>query len=371
MLKLDKPAAKSPLIFPDRQMLKTTWAFMALNDQQEIAIREGLVQCHIWLRTPALPGGRGSRPGARAARADQGVRDLHRGDDLDLDVPTGSFFALLGPSGCGKTTTLRMVAGLETPTSGTIRLAGRDITNDKPYRRPVNTVFQNYALFPHLDIFENVAFGPRRRKTPRRGRRGHRDARAGRARQPGTQEACPALGWPAAARRAGPRPDQQARGAPARRAPRCARPEAASPDADRAQADPGRCRDHLHPRHPRPGGGHDHGRHHRGDERRRDRADGCPRRALREPADDVRRELPGAVQPDRGPIQWPRQRHDHGRHAGHRGHRADGSHPRRRRPGLGRHPAREGADRSTRARPSTRRATPSPAVWSPTSASSA
>src|SRR5689334_2954758 len=85
-------------------------------------------------------------------------------DSLDLDVPTGSFFALLGPSGCGKTTTLRMVAGLETPTSGTIRLAGREITYDKPYRRPVNTVFQNYALFPHLDIFENVAFGLRRQK---------------------------------------------------------------------------------------------------------------------------------------------------------------------------------------------------------------
>jgi spermidine/putrescine transport system ATP-binding protein len=85
-------------------------------------------------------------------------------DDLDLDVAAGSFFALLGPSGCGKTTTLRMVAGLETPTAGTIRLAGRDITYEKPYRRPVNTVFQNYALFPHLDIYENVAFGPRRRR---------------------------------------------------------------------------------------------------------------------------------------------------------------------------------------------------------------
>jgi spermidine/putrescine transport system ATP-binding protein len=85
-------------------------------------------------------------------------------DDLDLDVPSGSFFALLGPSGCGKTTTLRMVAGLETPTSGSITLAGQDITYAKPYRRPVNTVFQNYALFPHLDIFENVAFGLRRRK---------------------------------------------------------------------------------------------------------------------------------------------------------------------------------------------------------------
>ncbi|HMD12012.1 MAG TPA: ATP-binding cassette domain-containing protein, partial [Marmoricola sp.] len=84
---------------------------------------------------------------------------------LDLDVPAGSFFALLGPSGCGKTTTLRMVAGLETPTSGQIMLGDRDITWDKPYKRPVNTVFQSYALFPHLDIYENVAFGLRRRNT--------------------------------------------------------------------------------------------------------------------------------------------------------------------------------------------------------------
>jgi spermidine/putrescine transport system ATP-binding protein len=85
-------------------------------------------------------------------------------DTLDLDIPSGSFFALLGPSGCGKTTTLRMVAGLEVPTSGSIVLGGEDITYAKPYRRPVNTVFQSYALFPHLDIFENVAFGLRRRR---------------------------------------------------------------------------------------------------------------------------------------------------------------------------------------------------------------
>jgi spermidine/putrescine transport system ATP-binding protein len=84
-------------------------------------------------------------------------------DDLDLVVEQGRFFALLGPSGCGKTTTLRMVAGLEEPTSGTITIAGNDISRLKPYKRPVNTVFQNYALFPHLDIFENVAFGLRRR----------------------------------------------------------------------------------------------------------------------------------------------------------------------------------------------------------------
>ena len=84
-------------------------------------------------------------------------------DNLDLTIPAGSFFALLGPSGCGKTTTLRMVAGLEIPTEGEVRLGDDDITWAKPYRRPVNTVFQNYALFPHLTIYENVAFGLRRK----------------------------------------------------------------------------------------------------------------------------------------------------------------------------------------------------------------
>jgi spermidine/putrescine transport system ATP-binding protein len=84
-------------------------------------------------------------------------------DALDLVVPSGSFFALLGPSGCGKTTTLRMVAGLEEPTTGTVLLGGEDITRLRPYKRPVNTVFQNYALFPHLDVYENIAFGLRRR----------------------------------------------------------------------------------------------------------------------------------------------------------------------------------------------------------------
>ncbi|MGC9379203.1 ABC transporter ATP-binding protein [Streptomyces sp. MH13] len=82
---------------------------------------------------------------------------------LDLTVPQSSFFALLGASGCGKTTTLRMIAGLEEPSSGTVHLGDQDVTALPPYKRPVNTVFQSYALFPHLDIFENVAFGLRRR----------------------------------------------------------------------------------------------------------------------------------------------------------------------------------------------------------------
>ncbi|KOG65986.1 spermidine/putrescine ABC transporter ATP-binding protein [Streptomyces griseoflavus] len=82
---------------------------------------------------------------------------------LDLTVPAGSFFALLGASGCGKTTTLRMIAGLEDPSTGAVELDGKDVTALPPYKRPVNTVFQNYALFPHLDIYENIAFGLRRR----------------------------------------------------------------------------------------------------------------------------------------------------------------------------------------------------------------
>jgi len=85
-------------------------------------------------------------------------------DNLSLDIEHGKFFALLGPSGCGKTTTLRMIGGFEEPTSGRIELGGSDVGKLPPYRRDVNTVFQSYALFPHLTIFENVAFGLRRKK---------------------------------------------------------------------------------------------------------------------------------------------------------------------------------------------------------------
>jgi spermidine/putrescine transport system ATP-binding protein len=85
-------------------------------------------------------------------------------DHIDLEVMSGEFFALLGPSGCGKTTTLRMIGGFEAPTSGLIELKGQDVTWLPPYKRHVNTVFQNYALFPHLTVYENVAFGLRRSK---------------------------------------------------------------------------------------------------------------------------------------------------------------------------------------------------------------
>jgi spermidine/putrescine transport system ATP-binding protein len=109
----------------------------------------------------------------REAAADVRLIDLRKQfgevtavDGVSLDIRAGEFFSLLGPSGCGKTTTLRMIGGFDLPTSGRIELGGLDITGAPPEKRPVNMVFQSYALFPHLSVFENIAFGLRRRKTP-------------------------------------------------------------------------------------------------------------------------------------------------------------------------------------------------------------
>lgn len=88
-------------------------------------------------------------------------------EDFNLEVRRGEFVTFLGPSGCGKTTTLRMIAGFELPTSGEILLNGKSITNLPPYERPINTVFQRYALFPHMNIYENIAFGLKQKKTPK------------------------------------------------------------------------------------------------------------------------------------------------------------------------------------------------------------
>jgi spermidine/putrescine transport system ATP-binding protein len=93
--------------------------------------------------------------------------DVTAVDDLTLEIPRGAFYALLGPSGCGKTTTLRMVGGFEDPTEGKVYLGGDDVTQLPPYRRDVNTVFQSYALFPHLSVERNVSFGLERKRTGR------------------------------------------------------------------------------------------------------------------------------------------------------------------------------------------------------------
>jgi spermidine/putrescine transport system ATP-binding protein len=103
-------------------------------------------------------------PDVRLAGVVKRFDDVTAVDGITLEVPSGSFFALLGPSGCGKTTTLRMIGGFEEPDEGAIYLGERDVVGLPPYRRDVNTVFQSYALFPHLSVFENVAFGLRRRR---------------------------------------------------------------------------------------------------------------------------------------------------------------------------------------------------------------
>ena len=93
--------------------------------------------------------------------------DNHVVHNLNIDIKEGEFLTMLGPSGCGKTTTLRMIAGFETPTDGNIFVEGQEIQDTEPYDREVNTVFQNYALFPHMTIFENVAFGLKIKKVPK------------------------------------------------------------------------------------------------------------------------------------------------------------------------------------------------------------
>src|SRR6185312_3678874 len=87
--------------------------------------------------------------------------------EMELEIGKGEFFTMLGPSGCGKTTTLRMVAGFEQPTTGRVLIDGADVAGLPSYKRPTNTVFQSYALFPHLSVRENVAFGLRRKKVPK------------------------------------------------------------------------------------------------------------------------------------------------------------------------------------------------------------
>jgi len=109
----------------------------------------------------------GEGPAVSLAAVTKRFGDLEAVRALDLEINRGEFFSIIGPSGCGKTTTLRMIAGFEQPTEGTIHVGGRDVTRVRPYRRSVNTVFQSYALFPHLDVWENIAFGLREARRPR------------------------------------------------------------------------------------------------------------------------------------------------------------------------------------------------------------
>jgi putative spermidine/putrescine transport system ATP-binding protein len=126
------------------------------------------------LATPALAESEPAAHPMPAAEIDVrlvGIRktygDVVAVDRVDLEIPAGEFFTLLGPSGSGKTTTLRLIAGFERPDEGRIELGGADVTNRAPYERDVNTVFQDYALFPHMTVAENVAYGLRVKRVPR------------------------------------------------------------------------------------------------------------------------------------------------------------------------------------------------------------
>ena len=128
----------------------------------------GAVSESVRPETSATDGATGSQePTVRLERVSKHFGDLVAVRDLDLDIGSGEFFTLLGPSGCGKTTTLRMIAGFEQPTAGRVLIDGADVAGLPSYKRPTNTVFQSYALFPHLSVKDNVAFGLRRKRVPK------------------------------------------------------------------------------------------------------------------------------------------------------------------------------------------------------------
>ena len=155
----------------------------------------------------------GSTPDVTLRGVTKRFDDLVAVDDIDLDVRPGEFLALLGPSGCGKTTTLRMIAGFEEPTAGEIEIGGRSAVGVPPHRREVNTVFQQYALFPHMTVLDNVAYGLKQRKIGREERRRMAAEALELVRLTGREQAQAgaALGRHAAARRARARARHAAR----------------------------------------------------------------------------------------------------------------------------------------------------------------
>jgi putative spermidine/putrescine transport system ATP-binding protein len=150
-----------------------------------VALHEQIARGPVAASVPERPAD------VRLAGVRKAYGDVVAVDRLDLEVEAGEFFTLLGPSGSGKTTTLRLLAGFERPDEGRIELAGRDVTNDPPYARDVNTVFQDYALFPHMTVAENVAYGLRVRGVPRRERRARVEDILRRMRLPGLGERKP------------------------------------------------------------------------------------------------------------------------------------------------------------------------------------
>ena len=216
---------------------------------------------------------------------------------LNLEIADGEFFSIIGPSGCGKTTTLRMIAGFEQPTSGTISVSGRDVTNVRPVPAPGQHGVPELRAVPAPRRVRERRVRPARGQAPGGGdpRARGRSDRARAARRAREGAAAPALRRPAAARRARPRGRQPARGAAARRAAGRARPQAARRHADGAQGSPARARDHVLLRHPRSVRGVLDVRPRRRHERRAARAGRRPRGGLPPPASAFVADFVGAA----------------------------------------------------------------------------
>ena len=249
-------------------------------------------------------------------------------DAIDLEVADGEFLVLVGPSGCGKSTTLRMLAGLEEVNSGDIFIGDRNVTDVPPKDRDIAMVFQNYALYPHMTVAENMGFALKIAGVGK-------EERATRVLEAAklldlepylVAQAQGPLRWSAPARRHGPRHRAPAAGVPHGRAAVEPRRQAARADPHPDRLAPAPPRRHHGLRHARPDRGPDHGRPHRGPQGRRPPAGRHPPRPVREAAERLRRRLHRLPRDEPAARRRRRRRHP----VRHRGHRRR---PRHRRPG--------------------------------------
>ena len=213
--------------------------------------------------------------------------------DLNLEIGDGEFIVLVGPSGCGKTTALRMVAGLESITDGTISIGDRVVNTVPPKERDIAMVFQNYALYPHMTVFDNMAFGLKLRKVPKTDidRRVREAANILGLEEFLERKPSSPLGRATSAGGDGPRDRPRTEGLPDGRTALQPRREAPRPDAVRDRADPTRAQRHDAVRDPRPGRGDDDGRPGRGDQEGRAPADRHAAVPVRPPDEPVRRRV--------------------------------------------------------------------------------
>ena len=227
----------------------------------------------------------------------KGVRKCYDGVEVihgvDCEIVDGEFIVILGPSGCGKSTLLRMIAGLEAITAGEVAIGGRIVNDLEPKDRDIAMVFQNYALYPHMTVYDNMSYGLRIRGMSK----AEIEARVQKAANIlelggfSATQAAPALGRPAPARGDGPRHRARAGRVPVRRAAIESRRQAARADAYRDQAAPSEHPHHQRLRDPRPGRGDDAGGSPDRHECRPRRADRTPDRCLRTAGDHVCRRL--------------------------------------------------------------------------------